>query len=303
MKKFNSNLLIAFACAGILTSCKIPETYKGIFKIYENALQPVPFAEELALPNNTYKGSFSHDYKAFYFFRKQTPDTEDYRIFQSSFLGHQWKEPNLIDFSDSNSDIYTMVSSIQPDTLFFTSYRRLPGDTSTKTNSNFWFSVMQQGRWGNPKPIILPGLVQNYNSQPSMADNGNIYFSSTSPDWNTTWTYKMEYRDGVYQTPVLFDFVNNLRSTDTTHTYHEICISPKEDYMIMVISKRGQEPKLFLSNFRSGIWQSPRDLGELVNADMAGNFPYITRDGRFLIFTKKFSAFYIFPTKRFTEIK
>lgn len=105
----------------------------------------------------------------------------------------------------------------------------------------------------------------------------------------------------MYQKPELFDFVQQLRLTDTTKIYWEICVAPDESYLILTISEKGkEETKLYLSKKdRQLTWTPPQYIGELIKEDMSGNFPYITMDGKFLIFTKAFSSFWILPTKTF----
>jgi hypothetical protein len=298
MKKFKL-LILCFAATIVTLSCNTSSKYEPIFGSYENIKTPTPFAPELALKGNTYKGCFSNDYSTFYFFRHKIPDSEDYRIFQSTFSENKWEEPKEIIFSDTSSDLYPMASTIEADKLFLISYRRTPTDTSKKPNANFWYSSKVNGDWDKPIPFKQGDLIYNYNSQPCMTKSGNIYFTSDTPDWSKTLTYKMEYKNDTYGKPVFFDYVNSIRTVDTTKTFWEICVSPNEDYMIMTISEKGKEAKLYLSTKNQETWTTPIYIGEIIKEDMSGNFPYITRDGKFLIFTREFSSFYILPTKTF----
>lgn len=300
MKKLKL-LGLCIAVTIIALSCNTSSKYESIFGPFENIKIPTPFAQELALKSNTYKGCFSDDYSTFYFFRHNIPDREDYRIFQSTFSENKWDEPKEIIFSDTSSDLYPMASTIEADKLFLVSYRRTPTDTSKKPNANFWYSSRANDDWGKPMPFEQSDLIYNYNSQPCITKSGNIYFTSDTPDWSKTLTYKMEYKDGTYGKPVVFDYVNHLRIVDTTKTFWEICVSPNEDYMIMTISEKGKEAKLYLSTKNQETWTTPVYIGEIIKEDMSGNFPYITKDGKFLIFTKEFSSFYILPTKTFVN--
>jgi len=232
----------------MMSSCHSVSTYDRIFASYENTHKPIRFAPELTLKENVYKGSFSNDYSTFYFFRHIKPDNEDYRIFQSTFFENKWGEPKEVSFSDSSSDLYPMVSTIEENKLFFLSYRRTPADTSKKPNANFWYATKTNNDWTDPKPFESVNLIYNYNSQPCITNSGNIYFTSNTPDWSRTLTYKIEYKAGAYQNPVLFDYVNQLRILDTSKTFWEICVSPNEEYMVMTISEKGKEAKLYLSS-------------------------------------------------------
>jgi hypothetical protein len=113
----------------------------------------------------------------------------------------------------------------------------------------------------------------------------------------------MEYKNGSYQNPTLFSPVNDFRAADTTRTIFEICVSPDESYMILTISENRQDAKLFVSHKTDNEWTNPKYIGDIIEDDMSGNFTYITADGKFLIFTRGFSFFYILPTKVFANKK
>lgn len=284
----------------IFAACRQSSPKENPLDQYADAVKPRPFAPELALKENTYKGSLTADGSTFYFFRATGQGQEQYRIYQSVYKNKTWSEPVPISFSDTSSDLYPLLSLAEKDRLILASYRRHPADTGKKANATFWHTEKNtSGEWAPPKPFPANSLLYNYNSQPSMTKRGTIYFTSTLPDWSQRFTYKMEYRNGSYHEPVLVDFINSLRQTDTARQYWETCISPDEDYMVLVISEKQESPKLFLSLAQADGWTSPRYIGEITGTDMSGNFPYITPDGKFLVFTKAFSGFYILPTKLF----
>ena len=261
----------------------------------------MPFAPELTIKGNTYKGCFSDDYAIFYFFRHHVPNREDYRICQSAFKDGKWNKPELINFSDSSSDLYPMISTIEKGKLFFISYRRTPGDTSTKPNGNFWTSSKTADHWEHPVPFAEANLIYNYNSQPCITANGNIYFTSHTPDWRQTLTYRLAYKNERYKNPEPFHFVNQLRHRDTSRTVFEIAVSPDESYMILTIAENRQDARLFVSRKTQQAWTAPIYIGDIVKSDMTGNFPYITADGEFLIFTRHFDGFFILPAKAFLD--
>jgi len=300
-KQLNYFLVLSVWVIVVMTSCNKTSTYEAIFSKYEHIDKPMLFIPELTLKENTYKGCFSNDYSTFYFFRHNKPDQEDYRIFQTTFSKNQWTEPKEISFSDANSDLYPMVSTINKNELFIISYRRTPADSSQKPNANFWFTTKAGSDWTKPFPFTQADLIYNYNSQPSITTNGTIYFTSDTPDWSKTLTYKMEYKNGSYQNPSLFSPVNEFRTADTTRTIFEICVSPDETYMVLTISEKRQNAKLFLSSKIQNGWTNPKYIGDIIKEDMSGNFPYITADGKFLIFTRNFSSFYILPTEEFVN--
>ncbi|HRO48369.1 hypothetical protein [Agriterribacter sp.] len=293
--------LALYACIAGMLSCGNASIHDSLFSKYRDNKEPVPFAPGLAIKGNTYKGCFSNDYATFYFFRHQVPNREDYRIYQSAFTGSKWKEPELIRFSDSVSDLYPVISTIEKDKLFFISYRRTPGDTSAKPNGNFWTSSKVADHWQPPVPFAEANLIYNYNSQPCITANGTIYFTSHTPDWSKTLTYKMVCKNGHYQNPEPFHFVNQLRQEDTGRTVFEIAVSPDESYMVLTIAENRQDARLFVSRKTQQAWTAPIYIGNIIKGDMTGNFPYITADGEFLIFTRHFDGFFILPAKAFLK--
>lgn len=295
MKRLYQLILLIFPCM-LQQSCSTRPLRTEVFKAFEDKVGPTEFAPELALADNTYKGSFSGDFSSFYFFRHTQPNLEDYRLFESKFKEGKWSEPRML-FTDTSSDLYPVVSTVDPRKLIFTSYRRTPHDTSRRPNANFWQVEKRGEDWGRPSPVESANLIYNYNSQPCMTERGDIYFTSNLPDWSAAYTYKMTLNGATYGQPEKFDFVNNLRLTDTSRHYWEICMAPDESYMIMVVSKGSEVPKLYITGKEGMSWTNPAYLGDILHTDMSGNFPYITRDGKFLIFTRAFSRFYILPTK------
>ena len=288
-----------YACVAGILSCGNASLHDTIFSKYRDGKLPMPFAPELAMKGNTYKGCFSKDYASFYFFRHHVPNREDYRIYESAFADGKWNEPELINFSDSSSDLYPVVSTIEKDMLFFISYRRTPWDTSAKANGNFWISSKTSDRWGHPVPFAEANLIYNYNSQPCITAKGNIYFTSHTPDWGQTLTYRLAYENGRYQNPEPFHFVNQLRQKDTSRKVFEIAMSPDERYMILTIAENRHNARLFVSRKTEQTWTEPIYIGDIIKSDMTGNFPYITENGEFLIFTRHFDGFFILPVKSF----
>lgn len=293
--------LVLYTCIAGMLSCGNTSIHDSIFSKHRDSKIPMPFAPGLAIKGNTYKGCFSDDYATFYFFRHHVPNREDYRIYQSAFTDGHWNEPELISFSDSGSDLYPMISTIEKDKLFFISYRRTPADTSAKPNGNFWTSSKNEGHWQPPVPFAEANLIYNYNSQPCITANGTIYFTSHTPDWRQTLTYKIHYKNEHYQNPEPFHFVNQLRQQGTSRTVFEIAVSPDESYMVLTIAENRQNARLFLSRKNQQAWTAPVYIGDIIKDDMTGNFPYITADGAFLIFTKHFNDFFILPAKAFLE--
>ncbi len=286
---------------GFLT-CKTPGEAHGL-SIFENSRMVSDFMPELWVPDNTYKGSLSDDYQTFYFFRKASPESEKYIPYLSYYKNGAWQQPSIPDYyNESFSYTYQLRVPKTPD-LVFLSNLRMKTDTAQKPNYNFWITTISGGRFGEPEELGYNKLIRNYNSQPSISEKGTLYFTSNSPDWSKTYSYKMEARTEGYAEPELFLPVNTWR-TNTDWIVYEYCVSPREDYIIVCIEDQKHEnssPDLYISYLEGTDWSLPEKLTDDINTGGVENFPVITWDGKYMIFTRDFSQFKIVPVQHFKK--
>lgn len=263
---------------------------------YKNVDTVADFAPELWLVGNTFKGSFSEDYNTFYFFRKVAPEVEKYIPYRSEFENGQWNTPEIMEhYNDENSYTY-QVKIPNKNKLIITSNKKTKNDTSQNPNYNFWEVDLINNK---PEELAYNDLIYNYNSQPCITNNGTIYFTSDLPDWSKTLAYKMPIVNQKYQEPQRFNPVNEWRK-NKNWTVYEFCMAPNEDYMIVCISSKENEAlsvDLYISYNKDNQWTYPKKLSDKINTKETENFPVITQDGNYLIFTRAFSAFKIVSTK------
>ncbi|MEX0316041.1 MAG: hypothetical protein AB3N18_17815 [Allomuricauda sp.] len=282
-----------------LTSCLEKEIENGLTPFKElNSV--ADFAPELSMEANTFKGSFSDDYNTFYFFRKKAPETEKYIPFVSHYSNGKWSDPTILDYFDEENSYTYQLKVPNKRQLLFLSDQKMDKDTSQQKNSNynFWSTEILESDFGTPKAFTYKELIYNYNSQPCIAEDGTIYFTSDAPDWSETYSYKMEPTSEGYAEPELFDAVNRWRA-NKDWTIFEFAISPKEDCMIICIQDQVLDnfsTDLFISFLKDNSWTQPRKLGKNINSSETENFPIFTRNGEYLLFTRGFSSFKIVPT-------
>ncbi len=295
-------ILFFLFCCATLSSCQRPRPANGLSR-YEKGDTLQHFAPKLALKANTYKGSFSDDYNSFYFFRKKDSLTEKYIPYVSRFDQGTWGSPEILPYHDPKQSYTYQLNVPGSDKHIFIADLRTAKDTAAKPNYNFWSVPLSNGTWGKPEELGPNGLIYNYNSQPCITADGTLYFTSDTPDWRTTLSYKMNLVDKVYGEPTLFEPVNQWRRENENWTVYEYCMAPDKSYMIVCIRKKGDVGRfnidLYISYPKDGKWTPPASLGHGVNTPETENFPYITPDGKFLLFTRAFSQFHILPTKTF----
>ena len=294
-----SKLFFFLSLIFFIYSCSERQSSNGIaqFKSFDSLSD---FAPELWIKGNTFKGSFSDDYSTFYFFRKAAPEIEEYIPYESSIINGKWEEPKIMAFYDKKNSYTYQLNVPKKNKLIFISNKITKKDTTQNPNYNFWEIELTNNKYADPKELGYKKLIYNYNSQPCITNNGTIFFTSDLPDWSETHSYKMEFRDGKYLEPELFEPVNNWRKIKDW-TVYEFCMSPDEDYIIICIgSKKGSvnSVDLYISYLKNRKWTIPKRLSDKINSNETDNFPTITNDGKYLIFTRAFSEFKIVSTKQ-----
>lgn len=299
--KINAKSIVLFYLI-LITSCTSDKRINGLTQ-YQGFDSVSDFAPELWIKDNTFKGSFSDDYKTFYFFRKIAPDIEKYVPYQSNFSVEKWMEPEIADYYDEKNSYTYQLKVPNTNELYFLSNKKTKADTSSTPNYNFWQTEIINDTYTKPKEFGHLDFIYNYNSQPCITKNGTIFFTSDLPDWSKTLSYKMEFLDGKYSKPELFEPVNRWRKNKNWIVY-EFCVSPNQDYLIVCIqdkTKTSPSTDLYISYFNDNIWTNPKRLDNRINSAKGENFPTITNDGEYLVFTRAFSKYKIVSTKAFKQ--
>lgn len=259
------------------------------------------FAVELWKEGNTFKGSFSDDYKTFYFFRKKSSGIEIYIPYTSKFVNGTWTKPVIPGYYNPKYSYTYQLKVPHSKDLYFISNIKTKTDTSQTPNYNFWKTKWNEGKYSEPREFGYENLIYNYNSQPCITKSGTIFFTSDLPDWSQTLSYKMKFENNKYEDPELFEPLNNWRKNPEWSVF-EFCVSPNENYIIASIENR-TEPNpsvdLYISYKKNVEWSRPVKLKHSINSAETENFPTITNDGKYLIYTKAFSEFKIVPTRLF----
>ncbi|WP_143017683.1 hypothetical protein [Kriegella aquimaris] len=300
----NLKLFFFLSLTFFIHSCSDRKVSSGLTQ-FKNVSSISDFASELWIEGNTFKGSFSDDYNTFYFFRKVAPEIEEYIPYKSNFINGKWEAPKIMGFYDKKNSYSYQLNIPNNNKLIFISNKRTKKDTTQNPNYNFWEIELTDNKNTNPKELGYENLIYSYNSQPCITNNGTIFFTSDLPDWSKTLSYKMECKGDKYLEPELFEPVNHWRKIKDW-TVYEFCMSPDEDYIIACIgSKNGSVNSidLYISYLEGEKWTIPKRLNDKINSNKTENFPTITNDGKYLMFTREFSEFKIIPTKLFVEKK
>jgi hypothetical protein len=146
-----------------ITLMSVPESLKVARAVQSSQIVPQVFGPGTLSTGEVYRGCFTPDGRAFYFFKKVTPDREDYRIFVSHQINGRWGAPDQVRLGGDFSDLYPAISK-DGKRMVFSSYRPAPGDSSAKPNAHLWYVERERNGWGPPVFIATVNKLGHYHS-------------------------------------------------------------------------------------------------------------------------------------------
>lgn len=251
--------------------------------------------------------SFTPDGKTVYFTRSDNRFTDNTIMF-SEFKNGKWNQPEVASFSGVWRDSEPHVA---PDgkKIFFVSNRPATPDGQplvAESNgrkfpgANVWYCEKTGNDWSEPKRI--EGAVNETNEiyNPSVARNGNLYFSARYPSNEPSLGYKVYravYNDGKYEKPERLSFSDNkINDMDPA-------IDPEERFLVFASNRPGAVAisNLFISiKDKNGNWGAPVALGDKASTTSGENAPSLGPGGKTLYFAsgKNLTPEVTFPKKK-----
>ncbi|MEO9965002.1 MAG: hypothetical protein ABJF11_04390 [Reichenbachiella sp.] len=188
-----------------------------------------------------------------------------------------WQKGTLAGL-DHGIDAYHPVLNTGNDTLFFNS-RYDPEAPDTARPHDIWYSVKQENIWGYPKPL---GEINStaYDSYPSVARNGNLYFNSDREGGKGGMDiYVSEYKNGTYLLP------KPLTSINSVEVENDLVVDPQERFIIFnryITSSNSID--LYISHNLDGKWSNPEPLNTVNKSDQWELTPTLTPDGKYFFY-------------------
>lgn len=262
---------------------------------------PTLFGAGVLSVGEVYRGCFALDGRAFYFFKKVTPQQEDYRIFVARLVKGQWSEPVRVKLGGDFSDLYPALSK-DGKRMVFSSYRPVPGDTSAKPNAHLWSVDRQGDGWGEPVLLTQANQLGHYHSWVEFGADKMLYFRRTTPDWNRTVTLRARWNGSTYGAPEPFAEVERWRNWRSDVRVAGGSPGPDSNVIFLDVGTRnpttGRGASDIWVSFRQGQeWAEPKPLGAGVNSAGYDVFPFFSPNGKELYFVRDFAAFYRIPLK------
>jgi len=195
-------------------------------------------------------------------------DREDFRL--------------LIQIPVAETKMRTALISPDGSRLYFASNKDNPEIKLGGDGLDLWYMERNGSGWSDP--VKLPETINRNLGEfaPSVASNGNIYYSITDENYQT-FIYCSEYLNGEYYPgeKVKIDLQPDI-------SIGSAFIAPDESYLLFQANMDGG----FGSNdiyvtFRNddGSWAAPVNLGEEINSEYNDFGPRVSFDGKYLFFS------------------
>ncbi|OEK05620.1 hypothetical protein BFP71_16075 [Roseivirga misakiensis] len=214
-----------------------------------------------------------------------------------------WSQPVTILSSDKYGYNDPFLSPDE-NRLYFISKRSLDGN-SAKDDHDIWYVKREGDAWSEPINAG-PNINSEFNEYYiSFTQTGTMYFASNvnasaNRKQSNQDIYYSKFIDGKFQKPVV------LGSAINTENYEaDVFIAPDESYLIFCSTRpeglgRGD---LYIS-FKNdnGGWSEAVNMGELVNTEHHELCPYVTPDGKYMLYTSNEDIYWI-STEVFEQLK
>jgi hypothetical protein len=222
-----------------------------------------------------YSICFSQDGKEIYFSR-YTQNVSN-TIWWTHFVNSAWTTPVYAPFTGNyyNSEPFITTDNQK---MYFVSERGAVNDFQ------LWFMTRSGSNWSTPQKLIEPFSLDRPKMGPSVAANGNLYFTQ----FNTSmrgYFYMAKNNNGVFETPVMLSAPLN-----AFYSHGHACIAPDESYIVFdaIPTQQSTGSRIYVS-FRKvdSTWGNPVMLSNTINSTDNQYLPYISPDGKYLFYTKQ----------------
>ncbi len=193
-----------------------------------------------------------------------------------------WSPPEVVPFGGRFSDLEPAFSA-DGKKLYFSSNRPLYG--SAPKDFDIWVVERTANGWGEPKNLGEPVNTTADEFYPSVARNGNLYFTAAYPAGpGKEDIYYTAWSAGGYQKPVALD-----SGVNSSRYEFNAFIDPDERFIIFTSFGRSDDTgrgDLYISHNINGAWSRAKNL-KAINSAKLDYCPYISPDKKILFFTSE----------------
>ncbi|MCX7549327.1 hypothetical protein [Xanthomarina sp. F2636L] len=208
-------------------------------------------------------------------------------IVTSKKVNNTWTKAEVVSFSGQFFDLEPFYSH-DGLTLYFVSSRALdPTDLEPK-DFDIWYVERPtlKDAWSEPKNMGSPINTEHGEFYPSIADNGNFYFTRDNTELKTKDDiYVSAFINNRYETPKKLGDVINSEGYE-----YNAFIAPDESYLLFGSYNRTDgfgSGDLYISFKTDEGWTIAKNLGNTINSDKMDYCPFVDTKTNTLYFTSK----------------
>jgi len=199
---------------------------------------------------------------------------------------NNWSKPEVASFSGEYSDMEPAFTA-DGKKLFFVSNRPVTGDSAK--DFDIWYVEKVNGKWAHPVNIGKPVNTDANEFYPSVANDGNLYFTANyERGKGKEDIYMAKWENGKYAEPVSLDTAVN----SSLYEFNAF-VSPDEQFIIFTSFGRSDDKgrgDLYISlKDASGNWQPAKNLS-IINSDRMDYCPFVSFDKKILFFSSERSS-------------
>ena len=221
----------------------------------------------------------------------QSPNEEISAIAVIKKKGGKWRKTQMAEFSGKYRDLEAAFS---PDglTLYFASNRPLKGNGDAKKDMDIWYVKRRtlKGEWSAPINMGAPINTGGDEFYPSVAANGNMYFTKekSGPKGKPDIMYS-GWNGSSYTAPIALPSAINTDSDE-----YNAFIAPDESFLIFGGYRRKDglgSGDMYIS-FRDsdGNWSMAKNMGKEINSRYMDFCPFVDWKTKTLYFTSRRSS-------------
>jgi len=222
------------------------------------------------------------------YFSLQSPNRELSVIMKIEKKENVWQEPEISNFSGKYTDLEPFLS---PDNLklYFVSNRPVSKDSTNTKDMDIWYveRTSKNSSWSEPKNIGSPVNTVGDEFYPSVANNGNLYFTTIKKELESADDiFVSRWENNTYSEPKLLG-----EGVNTEGAEYNAFIAPDESYIIFGGWRRPDglgSGDMYISKNIDGEWTSAENLGEEINSKYMEFCPFVLNET--LYFTSRRSS-------------
>ena len=221
----------------------------------------------------------------------------------SALVDGEWSQPKTI-LSHESHGFNDPFLSPDENRLYFIS-KMGKDEIGVIKNHDIWYVERQGDGWSNP---INAGPNINSDGNEyyiSFTKSGTMYFASNI---NAPEDRKRYDQDIYYSTFVDGEFQKAVRLGDAINTANyeaDVFVAPDESYLIFCSTRPeglGLGDLYISFKTKDGTWSKAVNMGEAINTEYHELCPYVTSDGKYLMYTSNQDIYWI-STEIFEQIR